>query len=427
MSKSSVIRSLFFIAVLNTGLLAAKSDSQRAFLDAEAILAAWESTYASIKTMRVSYVERLIEYKPPQSPSGNSDEQYGSPVKFNHVERIEAGKRYHLRYSLSPDGFDDPERLVEFAFNGKNTQSYTGNSKSGVISPGQKGGSEENENALKRDIFLTTNKTPDILKDKYPNGIPELTKWFKLGKLRAKVIVRPNLETVNGESCHVVEIIDDSDVGGKPRELKKIYWLAHNKGMCPMKYRWVLNGEIESEMEVTEIAAVDMDGNEIWYPKKSFKTILHGVLGMTKNELTVTEFVPNVEVDDSTFVLDYPPGTHVSDRVLGLSYIVGGAGPAGKVSLVRDISSAEKGQMEIEAQRKEPVTIEPSSEPTIKESDQPIENDTQKEEGPIPVKSDNVNERILGLKTFSIFGVLVLVLAALMVWRKRSADTIEGA
>lgn len=64
------------------------------------------------------------------------------------------------------------------------------------------------------------------------------------------------------------------------------------------------------------------------YPQKACRAVYSDILGTIENELTVMEFVPNVEVDDRTFILEYPPGTHVSDRVLGISYI-------GRLSAIR--------------------------------------------------------------------------------------------
>jgi hypothetical protein len=44
--------------------------------------------------------------------------------------------------------------------------------------------------------------------------------------------------------------------------------------------------------------------------------------GTIKNELIVTEFVPNVEVDENSFRFDFPIGTEVLDEVRGITYVV---------------------------------------------------------------------------------------------------------
>jgi len=421
--KPSVFGSFIVIAAMSMGLVAATSDSQRAFLDDEAILAGWESTYGSIRTMRFSYVNRLVDFQPSQTPEDNPDEPPPNPVKYKHVERIEEGKHYHLRYSLAEVGFDNPEWLVEFAFNGKNTQSYMGSTKGGMIAPGQRGGSEETDNGLKKFMFLTNRNTPDVLKDEYPNGIPQIAFSFKIGKLKRKVIVRPNLEYVAGQPCHVVEIIYDYDVRGKTTEIKKVFWMAHDRGMCPMKFQKLRNGELEEEIAIERIAVTDMDGNSVWYPQKAYRTISHDEIGTIRNELTVTDFVPNVEVDEDTFRFDFPLGTHVSDRVLGLSYVVGDTAPDGEVSPVRDISSAEKKQTANEARRQTTNVMKSSLERPVEESEQPTDKNQEKEEDPILIEPVTGRDNTLGLKGLAILGAVVLAAFGLGFWYKRSTNT----
>ena len=99
----SIFGSFVVIAAMSTNLIVGTSDSQTAFLDDEAILTGWESTYGSIRTMKFSYVNRLVDFQSPQTPSNNLDGIPFNPVKNKHVERIEEGKRYHLRYSLAED------------------------------------------------------------------------------------------------------------------------------------------------------------------------------------------------------------------------------------------------------------------------------------------------------------------------------------
>ena len=197
--------------------------------------------------------------------------------------------------------------------------------------------------------------------------------------------------------------------------------MAHDKGMCVMKHQMVSDGKLQREILVEKIGVVDMDGNSVWYPQKAYRTVHIENLEMIKEELTVTEFVPNVEVNDSTFRLVYPPGSHVTDKILGLSYVVGGAGPAGEVAPVRDISPAEKRQTEIEAARKTPEIVKPSSETEVEKVEQPIERDTQKEEITDPDESIPDKKRILGIQTISVFGVVILTGIGLLLWRKRSA------
>ena len=290
-------------------------DSAKSFLDAEAILAGWESSYAGIRTMRVSYCTRLVDYQPP---ANNPDEP--PPVKYQHIERVEDGKRYHIRYSIAEDGFDRPESLMEHAFDGKTTREYWGSTTHGSIVSGLTGRNVETENHLKSYMLLKTHPTPAFLKDEYPNGVPELALMLKLGITRGIVIVRPKLESVSGQSCHVIELTGHGkDHQGIPRQIKQLFWMAHNKGMCLMKYQWYWDNRLDREIKVEQIAMAKIDGTDVWYPKKAYRTIFSDEIGTIKYELTVTEFIPNVEVDGKTFRFDFPKGTDVFDRVRGIA------------------------------------------------------------------------------------------------------------
>lgn len=420
--KPLVLCSFVVMATMSTGLAAgAASDSQRAFLDDEAILAAWESTYASIRTMSVSFVHQLVDFQPPPMPSDDLD-GLPPPAPFRHPQnkRIEDGKRHYERRSRAEGSFEAPE-WVEYAFDGKVSQSYSSSTRTAVISPGLTGASHDTENFFRRVMCLMIHNTPDVLRDEYPNGIPELSLWFRLGKLRGKLIVRPRLESVAGESCHVVEAIDDSDIGGKPRELKTVYWMAHDKGMCLMKYQMLKDSKLEAEITIERTAVVEMDGNKIWYPQNAHMTTFR--FGTIKYEVTVTDFVPNVEVDDSTFRLAYPPGTRVSDRVLGLSYVVGGGYPNGGVSTVHDISSAEKKETSTETMEPTAAGGQSSPDSAIEKAERLADRDMAKEEGPVPDAPPPDEKKILGVQSLSILGVVALGGLGLLLWHRRSAKT----
>jgi len=154
-----------------------------------------------------------------------------------------------------------------------------------------------------------------------PNSKPDLSRTFGYAILRSKVSVLPKLEPVAGQLCHIVEVVlPGKDHKGIPRQIKQLFWMAHNKGMCLMKYQWHQYNRLESEIEVKQIAMAEMDGTAIWYPEKAYYTV-DDKFGTAKYELTVTEFIPNVEVDEKTFRFDFPKGTYVFDRVRGIAGI----------------------------------------------------------------------------------------------------------
>lgn len=123
-------------------------------------------------------------------------------------------------------------------------------------------------------------------------------------------------------------------------------------------------------------------------------------------------------MDDSTFKLDFPPGTDVYDRVLGLTYVVAGAGPLGEVPSVSIVEPVEEEQPAKQATRDAPDMTESTPQ---EEAEQPTDKNMEKEEDPIPFVPVNTKDRILGVNTLSILGVVILAGLGLLLWHKRSA------
>ncbi len=281
------------------------------FLDADALLAGWESTYGSIKTMSVSYYYRLVDYKPPKN---NPNEP--SPIAYEYLERVEDGNRYHVRCSTAKDGFDRPENITEHAFDGKIAQEYWGVTKHGTIQTGLTGRGVESLNYLKNFMLLEPMMVQGSLAEEYPNGVPRFILRFRT--LKSTAVIRPRLESVAGQWCHVVEL---SNIKGPPGETKHIFWMAHDKGMCLMKYQRYTYKKMDKEIEVEQISSADMDGTTVWYPVKARRTY-DDAWGMIKDELTVENFIPNIKVDADTFRFDFPPGTEVFDKIRDFTYKV---------------------------------------------------------------------------------------------------------
>jgi hypothetical protein len=306
--------SIFFIAAFITGVcaIASGSEPQKSFLDANAILQAWQRNYGSIKSMQVSYTERVLDAKPPTTDPNILD----NLVMYQHVERVEEGKRYHIRFSKAEDGFINPMNLMEHAFDGSTTREYVAMDELGTIDPGLIGRAVETTNALK-DYMLLRPIFGEPTQE-FPDGIPIFSQILRSGISTSVATVRPNLELIAGQLCHVVEIMYKSHNFGY-----KI-WVAHDKGMLPLKYQRWDNNKLSVEIEVEQIAKAETGGGDIWYPVKAYRTVNSKSRGTTvKYELTTHTFVPNVKVDDNTFRFDFPNGTSVVDKVKGIEYVVG--------------------------------------------------------------------------------------------------------
>ena len=288
------------------------SDSPKSFLDAPAILEAWQRNYGSIKSMQVSYTERVLDANAPSTDPN----RLGTLTMVMHVQKVEEGKRYHIRYSKAKDGFTNPKNLMEHAFDGIITREYVAMHELGTIDPGLLDRFVNTMNHQKMYMLLTPIQSK-AYQEEFPDGIPMFSQILRSGISRSVAIIRSDLEPVAGELCHVVEIMYKS-----PNFGYKI-WVAHNRGMLPLKYQRYDNNKVTLEIEVEQIAKAETDGGDIWYPVKAYRTKDKKNRGRIKWELITHAFVPNVKVDENTFRFDFPSGTHVVDRVLGLEYVVG--------------------------------------------------------------------------------------------------------
>ena len=296
-----------------------QSDPTISFMDAPAILKVWEDNYANIKSMQVSYTERLLEAQPPaRDPNRNV-----SLLEVMHVERVEQGNRFHIRYSTAEDGLSQPDSIIEGAFDGKITREYVALEKSGMLIRGMIGRNTETMNHLKIYMFLNRKRLEKenasgpfkIYWIEDPNSKPELSRTLGSAISKSIVSVLPKLEPVAGQLCHVVEITYKGNTSSR-------IWLAHEKGMLPLKYQRYRDNKPFLELEVTQIASVKTNRGKMWYPLKAHRTQDSRILGRLKYELTTHGFLPNVKVEGNAFRFDFPEGTRIVDMVRGVQGIV---------------------------------------------------------------------------------------------------------
>lgn len=303
---------VFFLTI---SVIAGESEPPTASLLPPAILQAWQQNYASISSMQVSYTHRVLETKPPAADPNRFD----NLVMWMYVERTEEGKLSHTRYSMAPDGFADPENIIEHAFDGSRTMEYSARENTGAIYPGLINRSTETMNHLREYMLMDLRPVPVELARQDPNSTPRFSRSLSASIEKSMAKVRPNLELVSGELCHVVE----SDYTTQGFDTQKRFWVAHEKSMLPMKYQERHGDRYNEEILVGQIASVETANGTIWYPVKAYRTIDTELTGLVKYELTTHQFVPNLKVDGSAFTINFPSGTFVIDNELGLEYTVG--------------------------------------------------------------------------------------------------------
>jgi hypothetical protein len=290
------------------------SEHPKSFLDVKTILNTWESSYAHIDSMKVSYTQQTVNYEPPAS-----DPNMVGPVPFIRIERIEQGEKYHVRQTISKTALKDAEYLIEHSFDGSTTREYFAAERSGVIVNGLINVAAEQDNTLKQYMLSDLQQTDDKEKDIYPNGIPTLSSYLKGGMSNNTITISPTLELVNGQLCHVIK----RTAKEQPDKNYVTICLAHEKGMLLIKYQEYKDGVLHEEYNIEEIASAKTEHGIFWYPKQAYRFLCDEHVGTVKLKLIVNELIPNIAVKDSDFKFDFPNGTHVFDKVRGLSYTVG--------------------------------------------------------------------------------------------------------
>lgn len=355
LSQANTARFKFYLMlalcpVFLVGLRLGTAETQKAFLDAKTIYDGWEANYGDIKSMKF----RLSE---AQAISDGSGIQTYS--QWSHWEKIVDGKRVYVRTSNSEKGFTDVNSVVVTSFDGRVGKMYKPKLKQGSIYKGLKGAIPEFRNPMKGCLSAGTvhvsgisstlgkddpqRKLVEGLMEKFPEGIPVFTFHFMTGRQSGQVRVLLNLESVAGQICHVVEI-GDSRNGPFTR-----YWVAHEKGMLPLRYVTQYAPGDYAKMEVIKIASVETDLGQVWYPSLVTRERKRGG-GIRRHEVRVHEFIPHIKVPSETFDIDFPGGTRIADQIANVSYIAGGDPRILAPNLDDDISTqaadaAETGDM----------------------------------------------------------------------------------
>jgi hypothetical protein len=282
------------------------SGGEQAFLSPREILDLWESTYGSLKSIRTVYSVRMVE---KDIPADRAD-AYAKYVRYTRVERTESGVCYHHRYTTSEKGFAAGAPIFEHAFNGSVSRDYWSTRWQGRIFSGLVGRPVETDNDPAMYMLLD------------PAGSSDRTPRFKRiladEKGRADITVRPNLETVAGEMCHVVEVAERGT--GRRTEI----WVAHTKGAIPLRYRSYRSDKMVAEIEVAELGAYKSASGEVWFPAKAFRTVNSEARGINITYALLTEtFETDIETSAETFEFAFPPGTAVNDHTISLEYVTG--------------------------------------------------------------------------------------------------------
>lgn len=277
-------------------------ESQRAFMDGRALLNGWQGTYGSFSSMRAVYCECLVF--PPEAENRRQSVDSPKPTRWQYIDRVEEGVKFHTRYSNSAQGLSHAASVLEAAFDGAIGTEYIAATSQGTVERGLKGRNFERMNSLA--VAMMADPIG-------PQRKPRLSLMALVPEDKLKVL--PELARVADEPCHVVEL------GNLPADGYRV-WLAHEKGMLPLKFEAYDHGQVTAKVTVEKLASTETVTGPIWYPAKSRRTVFRSNARF-EYELTVEQFVPNVATDEKTFRVQFPRGTHVGDFVAGVEYTVG--------------------------------------------------------------------------------------------------------
>ena len=392
------------ILLLTSASYLAAEPSRESYLSAEELLDLYESMYSSIHNVHFLYNTVL------EKTEGNLS-RLNRFIRTHTVERIEEGNKYHVRHSSKPDGFASYRYAPQCAFDGLATSEYFPDRKAGIIVGGKTGRAPEVMNSLWH--YMLINKV--TAKEGDPGGTP-----FIRVTITPTSTVRPKLEQVSGQWCHVV----DTTIGKKSKPYATV-WFAADKGGLPIKYEkykwWEKNGQGKCSRRklVTKVGSVDTDGCTIWYPEQATKEV-NDKDGYRLYRFQVQSLRANIETTADTFKVSFPPGTDIVDHVAGIYYTTGAFDEKKRFGVLEDLE--QKSEEYTPPEKKvSPATQESLISTTANKP--PDTSDAGKELAVTSPKTNLDQPRVntpLVKTVLTVIAILAACIIALLVYRKRT-------
>lgn len=273
----------------------ASQPRETGILDASEILARWEAAYGQIISLRTEYTETDYEL------------DTGSIAWQRVWKRIQDGRHEYAREEISIADGKPADTFREWSFDGKVLRSYKSFPNQASIQSGSM--YYKIWNQVTNLMFLERHYRDD----RFPDGIPSFSHEVRNALEYGTIHVRPGLESVLGEPCHVLEIEKKNGQGF-------VFWLAHNRDCLIMKHQCFRGEKMTYSIEVKSLANSVCDTGIVWYP---------GELAWEQSEpkskkmLRLHTFVPHTKVPVDTFAFQFPAGATVIDRIADTHYVMG--------------------------------------------------------------------------------------------------------
>ena len=314
--RTSIVAIIFVFVSTGT------AQETKSFLSVQDIFSGWQKNYGEMKSMEVSYTEEVVSAEPPRRDPNIINRM----IRWVYVESfIEEGRKYRgksltarVKPSTAEKSFNDINSVEEVTYDGIHQRRYSPAEKTGQIFAGQFLRNASTINRFRS--YLVSN--PHIENSGIEGEESVFSHRIKQGLTDPNytISVRPGLEKVAGQMCHVMELKFI-----KTNAIVAIIWVAHEKGMLLMRFQeFGSETRVAYEIAVEEIGFAGTENGGLWYPKKAYNFWnMPDTLGVIKQEFNVLKFVPNIKTDRNTFSLDFPNGTQVGDAELGTTYTVG--------------------------------------------------------------------------------------------------------
>jgi hypothetical protein len=266
--------------------------------DLNDIYAKWTANYASAKINKINWCVALLEYKPPSKPIPG----YGTMIKVKYLEMIRDGNNVLYRQSTDVNGFDS-NSVQTYIFDGKTTKKYNKLSGILVIKHGTSTTIYRINEALECMLLIPGQDLPYELQELWRGAVYDKT--LKL---------LPDMETILGHPCYVVEIAPTCKV-----------WFAPDLGMLPLKYikAHPQDGFVFDEISVQRVNSVTTSKGVWWYAEVSIYRQNSRTFGDLIRTVQVLDMEPEFPITKDTFNPKFPVNTVVHDDINKIQYVLG--------------------------------------------------------------------------------------------------------
>jgi len=275
-------------------------------------------------------------------------------------------------------------------------------------------------NRLVRDIRLTP---ADFSVLHYSNrDVTDRTPLYKTLRNKEMVRLDESIKKINGFDAITVNIFQE-----QTKKLWGVVYFSVKHGYAPVRYEyWGNNINGNSELQdFYDITSLEKISDGVWFPKSG----KHGCPNDERcNVFKATKISLNQGLEDEYFDFEFPPGTKISDEILGLTYV---SKPT-EAAFNKWLDDEERIRLQ-EIKKGKTVT---KSDQTVKQESKPPNyeagdisrasgnlkesTDLQQQENPLQARTQKPKSKILIYGSLSLLAILFLTFFLIRKYRSRA-------